>query len=55
MPVEQVKDQALAAIPAGRYGEPTEFGAVAAFLCSASASYVTGIAMRCDGGQIPTL
>ncbi len=54
-PVEQVKEQALAAIPAGRYGEPAEFGAVAAFLCSAPASYVTGIAMRCDGGQVPTL
>jgi 3-oxoacyl-[acyl-carrier protein] reductase len=42
-------------IPAGRYGEPDEFGAVAAFLCSARASYVTGAALRCDGGLVETL
>ena len=33
-----------ATIPAGRYGDPAEFGAAAAFLCSAPASYVTGTA-----------
>jgi 3-oxoacyl-[acyl-carrier protein] reductase len=44
-----------AEIPVGRYGEPDEFGAVAAFLCSARASYVTGTALRCDGGLVPTL
>lgn len=42
-------------IPLGRYGRPEEFGAVAAFLCSAPASYVTGIAARCDGGMVPVL
>ncbi|HET8590739.1 MAG TPA: SDR family oxidoreductase [Nakamurella sp.] len=41
-----------AGIPAGRYGTPEEFGAVAAFLCSARASYVTGSAVRCDGGAV---
>ncbi|WP_326731511.1 SDR family oxidoreductase [Streptomyces phaeochromogenes] len=40
------------AIPAGRYGTPEEFGAAAAFLCSASASYITGTALRCDGGLV---
>ncbi|WP_419999610.1 SDR family oxidoreductase [Streptomyces boninensis] len=44
-----------ATIPAGRYGEPAEFGAVAAFLCSAGASYVTGTALRCDGGLVRAL
>ena len=38
--------------PARRYGEPEEFGAAAAFLCSAPASYITGVALRCDGGLI---
>ena len=42
-------------IPAGRYGEPEEFGAAAAFLCSAPASYITGVALRCDGGLIRSL
>jgi 3-oxoacyl-[acyl-carrier protein] reductase len=39
-------------IPVGRYGRPEEFGQVAAFLCSEPASYVTGTALRCDGGLI---
>ena len=38
--------------PARRYGEPEEFGAAAAFLCSAPASYITGMALRCDGGLV---
>jgi 3-oxoacyl-[acyl-carrier protein] reductase len=39
-----------AAIPAGRYGDTDEFGAVAAFLCGRQAGYVTGSAIRVDGG-----
>ncbi|MCC7283256.1 MAG: SDR family oxidoreductase [Acetobacteraceae bacterium] len=39
-------------IPAGRYGTPTEFGALAAFLASPLASYVTGTVMRADGGMV---
>ncbi|MBC7372609.1 MAG: SDR family oxidoreductase, partial [Frankiales bacterium] len=46
---------ARARIPVGRYGRPEEFGAVAAFLCSALASYVTGVALRCDGGLVTGL
>jgi 3-oxoacyl-[acyl-carrier protein] reductase len=45
----------LATIPAGRYGDPAEFGAAAAFLCSAPASYITGGALRCDGGLVRSL
>jgi 3-oxoacyl-[acyl-carrier protein] reductase len=29
-------------VPAGRLGEPEEFAAAAAFLCSARAGYITG-------------
>jgi len=39
-------------IPAGRYGTVAEFAAVAAFLASGPASYVTGSMIRCDGGMI---
>jgi 3-oxoacyl-[acyl-carrier protein] reductase len=50
-----VEAASKAAIPAGRYGEAEEFGAVAAFLCSTQAAYITGTALRCDGGMVPTL
>ena len=53
--VADVEQSSTGEIPAGRYGEPDEFGAVAAFLCSARASYVTGAALRCDGGLVATL
>lgn len=39
-------------IPAGRYGLPEEFAAVATFLASQQASYVTGAQMRVDGGLV---
>lgn len=41
-----------AAIPAGRIGTPEEIGAVIAFLCSASASYLTGQSLLVDGGLV---
>jgi 3-oxoacyl-[acyl-carrier protein] reductase len=39
-----------AAIPLGRYGDPVEFGTVAAFVLSAAASYLTGALIPVDGG-----
>ena len=47
---EEIQLESRKTIPARRYGEPEEFGAAAAFLCSAPASYITGVALRCDGG-----
>jgi 3-oxoacyl-[acyl-carrier protein] reductase len=37
-------------VPAGRAGEPEEMAAAAAFLCSTRAAYITGEAIRIDGG-----
>jgi 3-oxoacyl-[acyl-carrier protein] reductase len=37
-------------IPAGRLGTAEEMGAAAAFLCSARAGYITGVALLVDGG-----
>jgi len=37
-------------IPAGDLGDPADFGAVAAFLCSAQARFVTGVGLHVDGG-----
>jgi 3-oxoacyl-[acyl-carrier protein] reductase len=49
---EEAKARAVAAIPAGRYGEPPEFGAAAAFLLSDAAGYITGATLQVDGGLI---
>ncbi|WP_338466225.1 SDR family oxidoreductase [Novosphingobium sp. ZN18A2] len=40
-------------IPAGRLGNPAEFGATCAFLCSAHAGYMTGQNVLIDGGAYP--
>jgi 3-oxoacyl-[acyl-carrier protein] reductase len=42
-------------IPMQRLGEPAEFAALAAFLCSARASYITGTSIPVDGGWIKGL
>jgi 3-oxoacyl-[acyl-carrier protein] reductase len=42
-------------IPMGRLGEPREFAALAAFLVSERASYITGTSIQVDGGWIQSL
>ena len=42
---------AAAGIPAGVVGQPDDFGAVVAFLCSEQAKFVTGTAISVDGGS----
>ncbi|HMU37188.1 MAG TPA: SDR family oxidoreductase [Marmoricola sp.] len=53
-PVQAQRD-AERLIPLGRYGQPAEFGRVAAFLLSPAASYVTGAALPIDGGMLQAL
>ena len=48
--LEEAQQRAKEQIPAGRLGTVEEFGAVAAFLCSEPAGYVTGTAVLVDGG-----
>jgi NAD(P)-dependent dehydrogenase (short-subunit alcohol dehydrogenase family) len=42
----------MARTPLGRAGEPGEIAAVAAFLASDDASYVTGETIYADGGRL---
>ncbi len=51
--VEQAKAARAASVPAKRFGEPDEFGAACAFLCSAHAGYITGQNLLIDGGVFP--
>ncbi|MDX6575690.1 MAG: 2-dehydro-3-deoxy-D-gluconate 5-dehydrogenase [Blastocatellia bacterium] len=42
--------QILERIPAGRWGEPSDLGGAAVFLCSAASDYVNGHVLLVDGG-----
>jgi len=52
---DAVGARSRAAIPAGRLGDPAEFAAAVAFLASGQAAYITGTALRVDGGATPVL
>lgn len=51
--VAQVRKQRTDANPAGRFGDPHEFGELCAFVCSAQAGYMTGQNFLIDGGAFP--
>ena len=52
---EAAQAAAAESVPAGRLGEVEELAAVAVFLCSARASYVTGTAVLVDGGRTQSI
>ena len=52
---EAARAAAEAAIPLRRYGDPAEFGRVAAFALSPAASYLTGVMLPVDGGLLRSL
>jgi 3-oxoacyl-[acyl-carrier protein] reductase len=51
--VEDIANERRAQNPAGRFGQPDEFGAACAFLCSVHAGYITGQNLLMDGGAYP--
>jgi len=42
-------------VPVGRMGDPAEFAALACFLASDAASYITGTSINVDGGLSPVV
>ena len=51
--VDAVLDARRSGNPAGRFGDPAEFGAACAFLCSQHAGFITGQNWLLDGGAYP--
>jgi 3-oxoacyl-[acyl-carrier protein] reductase len=47
----EVRERFLEDVPAGRLGDPDDFGDAVAFLCSEAAGFVTGASLPVDGGQ----
>src|SRR5437763_9739513 len=50
---DEAKADRIGSVPARRFGQPDEFGAACAFLCSAQAGYITGQNLLIDGGAFP--
>jgi len=50
--IDEVSKNFTAQIPAGRFGDPDEFGAMCAFLCSQHVGYMAGQNVLMDGGQV---
>src|SRR5579884_664053 len=52
---EDARKRQVESIAAKRLGDPKEFGATCAFLCSAYAGYMSGLNIHLDGGSYPAL
>jgi 3-oxoacyl-[acyl-carrier protein] reductase len=50
--LEQAEEAARTEVPAGRLGQPEEYGDLVAFLCSQRAAYITGTVIPIDGGLL---
>lgn len=52
---DEIRDEMIAEIPAGRIGDPAEVAAAVAFLASPAAAYINGINVPVDGGRTGSL
>ena len=52
---EQVMEEMIAEIPAGRISSPAEVAAAVAFLASPAAAYINGVNLPVDGGRTGSL
>lgn len=53
--VAEMENQLFESVPMGRFADPQEVAAVAAFLATPAASYVTGVSLAVDGGRTKSL
>jgi 3-oxoacyl-[acyl-carrier protein] reductase len=53
--LDAAREVARRQVPAGRLGEPSEYGDLVAFLCSQRAAYLTGAVIPLDGGMVRAL
>lgn len=51
--IDEVRAKRRSAIPTGTYGDPHDFGAACAFLCSQQARFIVGQNLLLDGGAVP--
>jgi 3-oxoacyl-[acyl-carrier protein] reductase len=49
-PIDEIIAERSASTPAGRVGDPAEFGEACAFLCAASSGFIVGQNLLLDGG-----
>ncbi len=53
-PAKDIAAEWEASVPAGRFGDVSEFGTLCVFLCSVHAGYITGQSILMDGGLFPS-
>jgi 3-oxoacyl-[acyl-carrier protein] reductase len=53
--IQQITEEMIAEIPAGRFALPNEFAAAVAFLATPAAGYINGISIPVDGGRTSSL
>src|SRR6476659_7776854 len=54
-PEEAIAKGMLATVPAARFADAAELGAVIAFLCAPAAGYINGVNLPVDGGRTKSL